>query len=444
MVAELCAPVDVQIEMTQACNWRCCHCYNFWRAPSRATHPPAYLSRDALRHIIRELAVHQVPSITITGGEPFIRRDEVFTLLRLAREAQIHVSINTNFSLVKPNDVLEIVREHQVSILASVLSPNAAIHECLANTPKGSHAQLITRIADAIHQGLSVGINMVLVPENLPTLRDAAFLAKEIGARSFCATKVLPNARTPDRAFLLTVDEVHRSLAELMDIERSLNIPVDILGCFPKCLLAGTAAYRRFYHRICVAGCTTVTIGADGEVRPCSHMEQSYGNILVEPLASIWQKMRGWRSGEFIPERCRTCTLVAPCRGGCRVNTLAAGLGNLDRYAIPERLDGIAPDELSTTLEGDDGPLPEYVVVDPGVKFRAEPFGAMLYRNDPWTIALVNRSAAAFLNDAARRNVVLSFRNFLEKSGAVTDRECRMVEKLYRKLVRKNILTERR
>ena len=131
------------------------------------------------------------------------------------------------------------------------------------------------------------------------------------------------------------------------------------------------------------------------------------------------------------------------------MNTLMPGLGNMDFYAAPERLDGILPERLFIPTEPDEEPSAHLVTVDPNTKFRDESFGALLYRNDPWTITLVNRSAATFLKDVTERNVVFSLDNFLENSGAVTSQERRMVERLYRKLVRKKILispnsTERR
>src|SRR3989339_1793124 len=104
MAAKLSAPVDVQIELTQACNWRCRHCYNYWRSTETATEPGRHLSCDDIFRNVQELTTNQVPSITITGGEPFSRRREVFMLLEMAERTGIHASINTNLSFVRKED----------------------------------------------------------------------------------------------------------------------------------------------------------------------------------------------------------------------------------------------------------------------------------------------------------------------------------------------------
>ena len=64
MAAKLSAPVDVQIELTQACNWLCRHCYNYWRSAGATTKPGRHLSCEDLSRIVQELTTNQVPSIT--------------------------------------------------------------------------------------------------------------------------------------------------------------------------------------------------------------------------------------------------------------------------------------------------------------------------------------------------------------------------------------------
>ncbi|KKS95373.1 hypothetical protein A3B05_00645 [Candidatus Giovannonibacteria bacterium RIFCSPLOWO2_01_FULL_43_160] len=441
MAAKLSAPVDVQIELTQACNWRCRHCYNYWRSTETATEPGRHLSCDDIFRIVQELTTNQVPSITITGGEPFSRRREVFMLLEMAERTGIHASINTNLSFVRKEDVKKLADEHNsVSILFSLLSAEATEHERLAGAPSGSYVRVIETASLAIQRGILVSLNMILMRENLHAMEITARLAKNLGVRTFCATKALPNTHAPNSAFLLSAEEVHWSLAELMRIEELLDIPVDILGCYPRCLLAGTPAYQRFSHRTCVAGYTTVTIGADGNVRPCSHMETSYGNILHKPLADIWQKMGGWREGEFIPEECHGCPIVVTCRGGCRVNTLTSGLRNMDYYADTRHLVGLPQECLASRLSEEISDIPTKVMVCPQVRFRNEPFGALVYRTDPLAIVLVNHSAMAFLKTVAEKGEKFDLFSFLERSGARTESERRNVEHLYRKLVRKGFL----
>src|SRR3990167_626148 len=441
MSTRLSAPVDVKIELTQTCNWQCRHCYNFWRPAQTTTNLSQHLSCDNIIHIVKELASNQVPSITITGGEPFSRRREIFMLLEMTKKAGIHASINTNLSLVGKEDIEKLVDEYNnVSILFSLLSADAAEHERLAGAPSGTYTKVINTAALIIQRGIPVSLNMVLMRENLHAMEITARLAKRLGTRTFCATKVLPNTHAPDGTLLLSAEEVHWSLAELMRIEELLDIPVDILGCYPRCLLVGTSAHQRFSHRTCVAGYTTVTIGADGGVRPCSHMEMSYGSIFHEPLIDIWEKMDGWREGEFIPEQCRNCLFLSACRGGCRVNTLTPGLHNMDFYADPQRLTSLPQKCLTPRIPEETSDIVAKSIMCPQVKFRKEPFGALIYTTNPLAIMLVNHSTIDFLMNVAEKREDFDLFSFLEQSGARTEAERRGVKYLYQKLVRKGFL----
>jgi len=439
MKAELRAPVDVQIELTQACNQACRHCYNFWRFSKKKRDSIKSLSELELKHIVAELTRNNVFSATITGGEPFLQKKALFTLVQMLEKAGIRVSINTNFSLVEKKDIIELCNNSQVSVLVSLLSANPDEHARLAGISRDLYFRVVDNISLALHHKIPLSLNMVLLRENLHGIRDVARLAKNLGVHTFCATKALPNNQFQSNDYLLSSEEVIWSLLELIDIERAFDLPVEVLGCYPKCLLVGTEAYKRFFHRVCVAGKTTATIGADGKVRPCPHAEISYGNILTEPLSDIWKKMSGWRKGEFVPEKCRNCTILDWCTGSCRFNSLLSGLENMDIHASPDNLKSFSTQQIIPVVSGEESLVPSKVFVSPNVEFRDESFGSLLFRRDRWAIILVNKSAADFLKNK-RNGKCISFDSFLKKSGAVSGEERQSVKNLYVRLFKKGML----
>jgi len=445
MADRLIAPVDVQIELTQECNFNCFHCYNYWRscAEKKASHN--FLQSYELQRIIAELVINQVPSITITGGEPFLRKQELYLLLKLARENEISVSVNSNFSLVDFSD-LEFLKEEypDITLLVSLMSANSARHEFLTGAKKGSFEKIISNLEFSVSQGLHTSINMVLVRQNIQDLELTAQLAKTIGVNTFCATKALPNINASQNDFVLQANEVHSLLQRLVEIEESIGMPIDTLGCFPKCFLYGTDAYHHFSHRVCVAAITTATIGVDSAVRPCSHIEKNYGNIQQDSLADIWQKMSGWYKGDFIPRKCKNCQILELCRGSCRVNNLEQDLTAMDLYATPKQINGLTKEQLSPRFYEETGEIVEPVQINAKVKFRTETFGALLYRVDKGIITLVNQKAAGFLKNAAKAKRSFTFSEFLAESGVKNKQQKKSVEALYKKLCRKGVLVSRK
>ena len=66
-------PVSVALEVTKACNERCAYCYALSRRAGRSAG-----EQDTLRalHVLKRLL--QTPTlkqVTLTGGEPFLRKD---------------------------------------------------------------------------------------------------------------------------------------------------------------------------------------------------------------------------------------------------------------------------------------------------------------------------------------------------------------------------------
>jgi radical SAM protein with 4Fe4S-binding SPASM domain len=92
---------------------------------------------------------------------------------------------------------------------------------------------------------------------------------------------------------------------------------------------------------LCEAGCSVVSVAADGNVYPCAGLHEDEfcaGNIREQPLENIWREsevLTQFKSFSVlnIPE-CKDCKLKFICGGGCHV----------DRYYAYERLDAPTPE----------------------------------------------------------------------------------------------------
>jgi radical SAM protein with 4Fe4S-binding SPASM domain len=89
---------QLYIELLNACNLRCSHCYNHSGDPTR---PRYKLDYDMLIRLFDEAVDMGVSSVTFSGGEPLMRRD-LFDLIAAARERKFLVKIVTNGTLITP------------------------------------------------------------------------------------------------------------------------------------------------------------------------------------------------------------------------------------------------------------------------------------------------------------------------------------------------------
>jgi radical SAM protein with 4Fe4S-binding SPASM domain len=284
---------------------------------------------------------------------------------------------------------------------------------------------------------------MVLTKTNLDLLEETAELSKTLGISTFCATKALPNISTSNnREFLLNTNEAIDSINRIDSVSHKLDLPVDVLGCYPKCLLAKTNAFERFANRACVAGCTTLTIGPDGKVRPCSHIDRSYGNIFEEPLKNIWDRMDDWKTNKFVPEECSNCSLFNMCRGGCRVNNPQNDLHCLDYYADVEYLKAknFEIKLLNKNRARVSAPLGPFIV-NPDVNFREESFGFLIFGgSQKMIIQFVNQKAGSYLKCQKENGREFTVIDFVESSGAKTEEDKEKVKELFSKFIAKRIL----
>jgi MoaA/NifB/PqqE/SkfB family radical SAM enzyme len=66
----LSAPTAINLELTEICNVKCRHCYNFWRDESIGT---VSITEEKFDLIIDRLLDAGVFYVILTGGEPFAK-----------------------------------------------------------------------------------------------------------------------------------------------------------------------------------------------------------------------------------------------------------------------------------------------------------------------------------------------------------------------------------
>lgn len=442
------SPLDVQIELTSSCNHKCRHCYNFWKHLDQTRTKDTFLSVEQLEIIFEQLKNESIISSTLTGGEPFIRPELVFRALEVSREAGIKTDINSNLTLIDEKIIARLSEFENLSILTSLLSFDENTHDFMT-AKKGSFKKVIRNIKLCTEKDIKISVNMVLCKENLTHLYETAEFAKSIGAGAFCATRAVPPLGSIDfESYAISTEDLLDSLDNLIRIEKELGMRTEILGCYPKCTLLPKKEYRKFFSKICVAGKTTVTIGADGNVRPCSHSDKSYGNIISETLKEIWLRMDPWRDQTYLPEICKKCPLIDMCTCGCRVEAQHHGdISGMDRHAVPKNIEIFPQIKTRTILDVDTvrkSFLNKKFVLNRKLRFRDESFGGIIFLAETRNLIPVNTSAFQYLNEVFKEDYSISYENFEKSSGAKNQKDVAFVLSLFKRLCDKNLIKERR
>ena len=310
-------PLTAQLEITDCCNHRCIHCYNLDSAVENR--PMRKVSDETVLACAQKLIDNKVFGVIVTGGEPLLKKELTKKVIRLLKENKTRVSLNSNLTLAD-DDFIQFLKEQKVGVLTSCPSGNADSFSKLVGTD--NYAVFETNIRKLVEAGVHFTVNMVVTKENQHEIRATAEKMHELGCKSFAATPMGLNVEYPRLDLLLSVEEVHKVIADLLWIGQHLNMKVDVLEALPKCVFPESVLEGRhaFLNRKCQAGRTVIAVSCNGDVRPCAHNPFSYGNLLKEDLRDIWQKMSDWRSLQYVPEGCADCTWLNRCNGGCRTS----------------------------------------------------------------------------------------------------------------------------
>ena len=332
------SPISVQIEMTNMCNCNCIYCYNYWRGNDFI---PMFLTNMQIDQIVDQLIKEQVFHTVITGGEPLLCFKETCYIVSKILNHGINVNLNTNAQLLTELYCRKLKSIGLKNILISLPSCDQHIHRAITNSD--GFLRTVMGIKLAVKYGFSVSVNMVVNKMNAKDVFETAKFVADLGVRSFSATKATPPVGIDMGKFGeidLTRDEFEKTFYSLIKIKEELKMNINVLECYPLCSFPDDYRLNKLTTHQCLAGITNCTIGTNGEVRPCTHSHLSYGNIFYEKLSIIWKQMEDWRSGKMIPMKCKECSLLRFCSGGCRMEayTRTGNISELDHWANPQNV----------------------------------------------------------------------------------------------------------
>jgi len=319
-------PLSFYLELTPLCNNRCPGCGNVFvdRASPHAFSPS--LSASGWQEVLAQIAPFAC-QIRVTGGEPTLHPDFGEIMEEISR---LGIPF-TLFSNARWSDPLGLCRfltdlKGLNGLLISLHGAEAAAHEAFTGV-SGSFAETVRNIRHAVGAGLSVSLSCIITHLNWDRIRDIWGLAQQLGAESVVFNRYIG----PDVAGLAASPAELLAALEAISALRASGVPVKMGNCVPHCFAADGQAG-------CLAGLAFLTIDPWGRVRPCNHAPVICGDLRRRSLAEIWHSpaLEAWR--DFRPEPCRSCSVFATCRGGCKAQAYSLGLDAdplLDTQAKP-------------------------------------------------------------------------------------------------------------
>lgn len=295
--------------ITFRCNLRCRTCGVCDLQAEQGKAPE--LNLDEWKAVIRSAAKLRAAILVISGGEPMLRQDMLFDMIRCASEARLTTHLCTNGVLLNPENVARLAEARVDTVSVSIESPDKALHESIRGPNTFDRALNGIRLLCEAKPSIRVGINHVVTAENFRCMADMVPFAESLGVHQLkfapIHTNLLHKRKELDRFGTLLfrkedLPEFEREVDRLMRaVTRSR-----LLTTSPMFLSRMSELYtdpRRFR---CFAGYAVCAIDPLGYVSPCSDMD-GVRSVRQAPLEEIW------RSRAFAESRANVHRCNAPC-----------------------------------------------------------------------------------------------------------------------------------
>ncbi|HEU4402553.1 MAG TPA: radical SAM protein [Candidatus Polarisedimenticolia bacterium] len=264
-------PMSALFELTFVCNHACSFCYNCPTGQKEMTTQEVF---DALR----KLADFNILYLTLSGGEPLVRRD-FFDIARRARELGFALRIYTNAYLIDEamaKKIKEIANPVEMEI--SIHGAKPETHERLTCVP-GSLQRVIDAVRHLRAQGIKVNLKCPVTRDNQDEVLDVYNLAIGLGA-----TIVFDPVITPR-------DDGDKDPLSLMASDDFLRrYWTDDAYAGPRQELVPKPRNEAGIEAVCGTGRSSFAIDPYGNIYPCVQWRRKAGNIKeLDRLHDMWR-----------------------------------------------------------------------------------------------------------------------------------------------------------
>ena len=297
------APLNVEWEITKACNLRCRHCYTSAGVKEREE-----LQIHDVLHIIDHLDYVGISDITISGGEPLLRNDLEVIIAEITRR-EIPVALYTNGLLLSQ-------KRQQSLKKAGVRTFSLSLNGVKRETHNFVHGAdtfdiVMEKITQLKNDNLHAHALYTLMKVNLKEASELPFFMDKIGLDSLCIYPFYPAGRGAHHLADLEAggEELCRIIEELLKDKR-IYLGGCLRGIFNPTLIKGSPCAKL----MCV-------ITSEGRLRPCNFLPfTTEESLLQKDIYKLWkspvfEKIRTWQSA--VEKDCQSCEYVKLCKGKC-------------------------------------------------------------------------------------------------------------------------------
>jgi radical SAM protein with 4Fe4S-binding SPASM domain len=302
-------PLVTTIELTQGCNFKCNHCYNFDRQEKLMSDiNENTLEVERVEKLVEELSEAGALYLNLSGGEvllyPHLER-----VIKKGYENNLEVRLKTNGSLLSQSRCEKLKQAGLSGMDISLYGMSEESYLILTNSSKG-FKQTLDGIQAAKENGFDVSISIILHRYNLHEISLMSDYCQKNELNFQFSTEITEryDQSKGAREFEITKEQFEEQLlGPYEEIFTHINNEKNVQ---------------------CSCARSVCGISYNGEVYPCIGAPIPSGNIKDKTFKDIWQnspvlnKIRNLKAEDF--KECQTCNYIENCNrssGSIYVNT---------------------------------------------------------------------------------------------------------------------------
>ncbi|MEM1627527.1 MAG: radical SAM protein [Sulfolobaceae archaeon] len=318
-------PVRSRLFITTGCNLGCLHCYVNAKNPL-----PDELTEEEFYKIIDELIKSGLLYLTITGGEPLIKKHLVLKIIKYASKYGIIIRLNTNGLLIDEEIAKEFSLIPNFHVSISLDGPKE-IHERIRG--KGTFDKVVNNIKILRKYNVRVAISSVLTKPNIPYMEEMVKLAIKLDTQEIRFPIFLPLGRGKFNRELLEPDilDLFKAGKEFSRLTRIYGDKIAMSIDLPPAFIDSDVLYNPKYEFLkygCYVGFVRLDIFPDGKIYPCDTFadndfiitncrnNRKLDFISIMNSSVVLSKIR--ESSDKLKGICGICKFNQTCRGHCR------------------------------------------------------------------------------------------------------------------------------
>lgn len=309
-------PIYVEISPVGHCNHRCTFCAVDYIGYHNRT-----LEMEVLQEAFNSMASSGVKSVMFAGeGEPLLH-PKIGELIQYSKRVGIDVSITTNGTQMRPKfveDCLADIAWIKVSCNAGTKETYAKVHRCKESDwdKVWNHITFAATHRDVHQLSTKIGVQMVVLPENVEEIEELAITAKLAGADYVVAKPYSQHLKSLTRKYEgTTYEDCMRVLEEIAEKISDASFQLIVRDRSMRALQE-----NRQYHRCYSTPFMWAYIMATGDVYGCSAYlldeRFNYGNIGQRNFREIWTGEKRKKAIEFVEKQLN----IEECRKNCRMD----------------------------------------------------------------------------------------------------------------------------